>query len=156
MNYNLNNFQDISWLHGSNVLKDVGDRVEIVRRRNAFLLNLYDIRPDDNGTYACMAVNPTGEKCQHFNLCVDGKDLVSEFLRNFSLLITKCFSEAISSNSTLSLPSINCKFQVPVKPVEDGRPTDLQFEVNAVPEARVLVLKNKQRLQPNEYVDIGE
>lgn len=143
-------------MHGSDVLKDLGDRVEIVRRRNAFFLNLYDIRPDDHGTYACMAVNPTGEKCQHFNLCVDGKYLIAQFISNLSFLMGKYFSEASSSNSSQSLPSINCKFQVPVKPLQEGHPTDLQFEVTGIPEARVLVLKNKQRLQPNEYVDIGE
>jgi len=54
------------------------------------------------------------------------------------------------------MPSIKFNFQLPVESFEEDKPKDLNFEVSGVPEARIVVLKNGQRLQPNEYVDIGE
>jgi len=127
-------------------LKDVGDRVEIVRCRNIFVLNIYDIRPDDHGTYACLVVNPTGEKCLHFNLFVVAGDAFFDLISTSFLKIKTAIylADKAPSLKSQSIPSIKLNFQLPDESFEEDKPKDLNFEVSGVPEARIVALKNGQ------------
>ncbi len=66
-------FLDVAWFRGTSLLEDTGDRISFLRRRNFFSFSIFDPRPNDGGTYSCMAVNPVGEKWKQFKLEVKGK-----------------------------------------------------------------------------------
>ena len=55
-----------------------------------------------------------------------------------------------------SIPTIEPKFSVPVKPLKDQDQVSLEFRVGGQPEPKVTFYKNSHKLQPNESVDLSK
>jgi hypothetical protein len=66
------------------------------------------------------------------------------------------FVAAASTRTAPSVPSIEPKFTLPLNPILEREQVTLDFKVQGHPEPRVIFLKNKHRLQPNESVDISK